>query len=78
MYKIINKETGKKILLNTIETATFLQRNNADKYKVLQLKTKHDKIFNIIMYLLGFAILAALLFIGCYCANIINELTLIK
>tara|TARA_R100001086_G_scaffold75445_1_gene36493 strand:- start:63 stop:299 length:237 start_codon:yes stop_codon:yes gene_type:complete len=78
MYKIINKETGKKIVLNTIETATFLQRNNADKYKVLQLKTKHDKIFDIIMYVLSFAILTALLFIGCYCANIINELTLIK
>ena len=72
MYKIINKETGKKIVLNTIETATFFQRNNADKYKVLQLKTKHDKIFNIIMYVLGLTILAALLFIGCYCANIIN------
>ena len=78
MYKIINKETGKKIVLNTIETATFLQRNNAEKYKVLQLKTKHDKIFDIIMYVLSFTILAALLYIGCYCANIINELTLIK
>ena len=43
MYKIINKETGKKIVLNTIETATFLQRNNAEKYKVLQLKTKASK-----------------------------------
>jgi len=78
MYKIINKETGKKIVLNTIETATFFQRNNADKYKVLQLQTKYDKIFDIAMYVLGLTILTALLFIGCYCANTINELTLIK
>lgn len=78
MYKIINKETGKKIVLNTIETANFLKHNNANKYKVLQLKTKQDKIFDIMMYVLSFTILAALLFIGCYCANIINELTLIK
>ena len=78
MYKITNKETDKSIILNTVQTAAFLQRNNADKYKVVEMQTREQKIFNISMYVLSIAAGAALLYFGCYCANIINEVTLIK
>ena len=78
MYKITNKETNNTIILNSIDTALFFKRNNKSKYKVKHMPTIHDKVFNITMYVLVFSTMAALLYIGCYIGNLVNELTLIK